>query len=99
LRLQCPALSDSFFSVPVASKVHFTSKVCTKYLPQFPRVARFAPAVVALSMIPFVIHPIDHGTDWVFDRTVRQWYSDKLKLPSGVPAPHAHAHLHEQYKH
>ncbi len=65
-------------ALTVNRTVHFTSKVCAKYLPQFPRVARFAPAVVALSMIPFVIHPIDHATDWVFDRTVRQWYSDKL---------------------
>jgi hypothetical protein len=38
---------------------------------------RYIPAALALATVPFIVHPIDHGTDWVLDRTVRP-YLDQL---------------------
>ncbi|CAG0915673.1 unnamed protein product [Notodromas monacha] len=36
-----------------------------------PGVMRWAPTVIGLGAIPFIVKPIDHSVDWVLDRTVR----------------------------
>lgn len=36
---------------------------------------RFTPVALGLLSIPFIIHPIDHGTEYVMDRTVRKLYN------------------------
>ena len=41
-----------------------------------PALARtWVPTVGGLAAIPIIIHPIDHGVDYVMDRTVRTMYS------------------------
>jgi fission process protein 1 len=44
---------------------------------KFTRVGSVATGLLA---IPFIIHPLDHATDFVMDRTLRTVYSDKLIL-------------------
>lgn len=43
-----------------------------------PRVLVWTPITVGLCSIPFIIHPIDHFTDYVMDRTVRVALKDYL---------------------
>jgi len=38
------------------------------------KVREYAPTVLGLASIPFVVGPIDHGVEWVMDNTVRQFY-------------------------
>jgi len=40
---------------------------------------RMYPPLIGLAIIPFIIHPIDHVTDYVLDNTVRQFYSVETK--------------------
>jgi fission process protein 1 len=44
-----------------------------------PKFFKFVPTVVGLLSIPLIIHPIDHGTDYVMNRFVRPIYSDRLE--------------------
>lgn len=37
---------------------------------------KFVPVVLGLCTIPFIIGPIDHGTDWVLDNTTRKYCYD-----------------------
>jgi len=43
-----------------------------------PPVARkWTPTIVGLGLIPFIIHPIDTGIDYVFDNTIRRvWLAE-----------------------
>ena len=34
------------------------------------------PTVAGLGSIPFIVHPIDHGVDWLLDTFLRPLYSD-----------------------
>eukprot|EP00949_MAST-11_sp_MAST-11-sp1_P003823 g3823.t1 len=43
-----------------------------KRLPRTPAaVVTWAPTVLGLSVIPIIIHPVDHFVDWVMDNTIR----------------------------
>lgn len=46
------------------------------------KLKRFGPVGLGLACIPFIIHPIDHLTDWAMDNTLRKLYSDKIKKHS-----------------
>lgn len=35
---------------------------------------RWGPTVMGLSLIPLIVHPIDHTVTWVMERTVRKYY-------------------------
>ena len=51
--------------------VHKSTKLMAKR--NFPtKVITFAPAIIALSIIPFIVHPIDHAVDWMMDGTFRK---------------------------
>ncbi len=43
-------------------------------LPLSSKVLGFAPTVIGLCSIPFIIHPIDHAVEWTMDHTVRRIY-------------------------
>ena len=32
----------------------------------------YGPAIAAICLIPFIVHPLDHGTDWLMDNTYRK---------------------------
>jgi fission process protein 1 len=48
----------------------------TRALPE--RLKKFGPTAFGLGMIPFIIHPLDHLTDFVFDNSIRKLYAHKL---------------------
>jgi fission process protein 1 len=37
-------------------------------------VVEWLPTFVGLGSIPFIVHPIDQGVDYVMDRSIRQWW-------------------------
>jgi fission process protein 1 len=39
---------------------------------------KYAPTVIGLGAIPFIIHPLDHLTDFLFDNSIRKLYKHKL---------------------
>ena len=43
-----------------------------KSLPKQVRV--WSPTFIGLATIPFIIHPIDHAVDHLFDSTLRKWW-------------------------
>jgi mitochondrial fission process protein 1 len=45
---------------------------------KLPSRLKYLPTVVGLLSIPLIIHPIDHGTDYVMNNMVRPHYQDKL---------------------
>lgn len=40
----------------------------------WPRTKAWAPTVIALASIPFIIHPLDHLTDFAMNNTIRRFY-------------------------
>jgi fission process protein 1 len=44
------------------------------------KVRTWSPTAIGLATIPFIIHPIDHAVDMLFDNTLRRWWT-----PSGPP--------------
>lgn len=66
--------------------VHTIVKYSTEILKLYgsvtiPFVSRFAPTVFALSCIPFIIEPIDKGTDFVANNVWRPFYKDLVSIP------------------
>jgi fission process protein 1 len=59
----------------------------TNLLANFPKVRAWTPTVVGLCSIPFVVHPIDHGVEFVMDKTIRQFYDYR---PHHEHTPHEH---------
>ena len=43
-----------------------------------PTIATWGPTALGLGVIPFIIHPIDHGVDFLLDNTTRPWASSIL---------------------
>lgn len=67
-----------------AFTIHSIVKYSGKFLEMNKRIPdsrfkRLGPTIIGLGTIPFIIHPLDHATDWVFDNTLRKLYADKLK--------------------
>ena len=40
------------------------------------RIQAWLPTMIALACIPFIIHPIDHATDFVMDNSIRKLYGE-----------------------
>ena len=56
--------------------VYFTAKIIGKLnVPD--KVIKYGPTVSALCLIPFIVHPIDHFTDWAMDQSFRQYFNYK----------------------
>jgi hypothetical protein len=41
------------------------------------KVAIYAPAIAAICLIPFIVHPLDHATDWLMDNSFRKYINYK----------------------
>lgn len=39
-----------------------------------PKTRSWAPTILALACIPFIIHPLDHLTDYIMDNSIRKMY-------------------------
>jgi len=42
------------------------------------KLSKFLPTALGIISIPFIIHPLDHGTEWVMDKTIRTFYFNKV---------------------
>lgn len=64
-------------AITVHSIVKYSSIGIHKYnmFNNYPKVKGWAPTVFALMCIPFIIHPIDHVTDFAMDNTIRKLYN------------------------
>jgi len=51
---------------------------------KFPRWGKFLPTAFGLASIPFIIHPLDHLTDYVMNQTIRKFYT----IPQPIKIPH-----------
>ena len=51
-----------------------TSTALLKKSVKNPSVVRWAPVAIGLGLIPFIIHPIDHGVTVAMDHTIRKLY-------------------------
>lgn len=62
-----------------AFTIHTIVKYSSVGLKHFPKVygtkyGKFLPSILGLVSIPFIIHPIDHMTDYAMDNTIRKYY-------------------------
>lgn len=55
-----------------------SSYMTTKHLASIGRYSRIGSVFMGLASIPFIIHPLDHLTDYVMDNTVRKLYGKQL---------------------
>lgn len=66
----------------IHSIVKYSGKLLKNFVNPLSRFGRFGPTIIGMSSIPFIIHPLDHFTDWAMDNSLRKLYSDKLpKVP------------------
>lgn len=58
--------------------IHATVQMSSKLLLKFPKVhpslQRWTPVTLGFFSIPFIVHPIDEATDWIFNKTIRVYY-------------------------
>ena len=47
---------------------------------RYRKLVKYGPSIIGLSSIPFIIQPLDHLTDWIMDRTLRNLYGSKLQM-------------------
>lgn len=64
-------------AVTIHSIVKYSAKL-TKKVTSNKKVCAWVPAILALGSVPFIIHPLDHVTDFVLDKAVRPFYIDKI---------------------
>ncbi|QKF94608.1 mitochondrial 18kda protein [Fadolivirus algeromassiliense] len=64
-------------ALTVHSIVKYSGKGIDKYnmFSTKPKVRGWAPTLIALACIPFIIHPLDHVTDYAMDNTIRKLYN------------------------
>lgn len=65
-------------SLTIHQTVHQSHNLC-KYFKASARTTRFLPAIIGIGVIPFIIHPIDHSVDYVYDNFIRKYYPQKIK--------------------
>ena len=69
-------------AVVIHSIVKFAGKIQTKILNSKNitghKYMKFIPSIIGLVSIPFIIHPIDHGTEYIMDHTIRPYYPVKV---------------------
>lgn len=64
-------------AVTIHSIVKYSAKA-TKKITTNKSACAWIPALLALGSVPFIIHPLDHLTDFVLDKAVRPFYIDKI---------------------
>lgn len=60
-------LTDLTQKLPKTSKLH-----------KYPKLLAFLPSILGLSSIPLIVSPIDHGTEYIMDHSIRKAYLDSL---------------------
>jgi fission process protein 1 len=73
----------------IHSIVKYSLKFLKKTIGEKSRLTKFLPVALGLTSIPFIIHPLDHGTEWVMDKTIRSFYY--IKVPY-LKEEHEHHH-------
>lgn len=54
----------------------------------------YVPALAAIALIPFIVHPLDHAADWIMDNTFRKYVDLKsYDLPNALPIGDTKKHL------
>jgi hypothetical protein len=56
--------------------VHLLAKILSK-MNMNTKVIKYTPTATALCLIPFIIHPLDHFTDYLMDETFRKYVNYK----------------------
>lgn len=59
----------------VVKASRFAVKRAPPSLPKF--VAAWLPTTMGLASVPLIIDPIDHGVDFLLDRTARKWMAEE----------------------
>lgn len=65
-------------SLAVHQTVKRSTHLCQYFKAGF-RTTRILPVALGLGLIPFIIHPIDHGVDYVFDNWIRTFYPSDVQ--------------------
>ena len=69
----------------IHSIVKYSGKILKSFVKTPNNFTKFLPTFLGIGSIPFIIHPLDHLTDWVMDRTIRITYAHKLpKIHKGA---------------
>eukprot|EP01084_Bolivina_argentea_P160124 278854_1 len=76
--------SLAFPAITIHQIVHASQKYATPKITHYlPKYGRFAPIVFGLGSIPFIIHPLDHITDFIMNQSLRKyWYHGKIHIKS-----------------
>ena len=63
-------------AVVINRYIHTTASVLGK-MNMSVKIVKFAPTVTALCLIPFIVHPLDHFTDYLLDNSFRKYINYK----------------------
>ena len=69
----------------IHSIVKYSGKVIKKCSDPASKFGKFGPTIIGLCSIPFIIHPLDHVTDFSMNNTLRKFYSHKMPV---IPKSH-----------
>ena len=62
----------------IHSLVKYSGKISKYCLNPASKLGRYGPTALGALSIPFIIHPLDHFTDWAMDRSLRTLYAHNL---------------------
>jgi fission process protein 1 len=62
----------------IHSIVKYSGKFFKKILGTESKVGKWLPVICGLGSIPFIIHPLDHFTELVMDKSIRKIYGHKI---------------------
>ena len=57
----------------IHSIVKYSGRLVKKGLGES-KIGKFLPTVLGIASIPFIIHPLDHFTEWAMDKSIRNLY-------------------------
>lgn len=76
--------SMAFPAYTIHSIVRYSGRLL-RFLFRGTKLARFGPVGLGLFSIPYIIHPLDHFTEYLMDISIRKFYSHKLPTNLGTP--------------
>lgn len=80
-------------AVVINRYVHGLARVLVK-MNMSTKMATYLPTLSALCLIPFIVHPIDHFTDWAMDNSFRK-YINYTQFDIGQPTCPDQHHYHQ----
>jgi hypothetical protein len=63
------------------------------------KVIKYAPTVTGLCLIPFIVHPLDHFTDWAMDESFRKYVNYKTFDDSPITFKDQNDDNHHKHQH